>query len=209
MRLVQRAYNAEGYKSLRRKVQRETLRKRGIEYVTEPPVSLRPPWLQFVTDPQWLKIEPWLELANVLVQVPKSALDDGADGLAFVNFGIRGYRTVEPDFLRALLLSVRDVLDTVVSQPRPGDIEHIEANPFRLFLAALDQAEPDRIRRCPKCARYFYSRRKDQIACSNQCANAERQRRFRQNRPRYEKNRRQNRQAKKVREALRNQRRKS
>lgn len=209
MGLGERGYNSEAYKSLRHKIPRETLRKRGVKYVTQPPVTLQPKWLQYMTDPQWLKIDPWLELTNTLVQLSKSAeLDDGVDGLPFVNFGIRGYRIVQPDWLRGLLLRVRDVLDAVVAQPRPAGIEHIEATPFRLFLAALDQADPDRIRRCPKCARYFYSRRKDQIACSNQCANAERQRRFRLNRPRYEKNRRQNRRAKKVREVLRNQRRK-
>jgi hypothetical protein len=207
MRLAQRAYNVEAYKSLRRKIPRETLRKRGIDYVTEPPVSLRPTWLQYVTDPQWLKIESWLELVNALARVSNSAqLDDGADGLPFVNFGIRGYRVVESDWLRSLLLGVRDVLDAVVSQPRPAGIEHVEANPFRLFLASLDQADPDRLRRCEVCGRYFYAQRRDQFACPEQCANTRRQRKYRLNRSRYEKNRRQNRQAEKIREAWRKQR---
>jgi hypothetical protein len=198
MRLAQRAHNTEAYKSLRRRIPRETLRKRGVEYVTEPPVSLRPTWLQYVTDPQWLKVEPWLELANALAQVAQ--LDAGADSLPSVNFGIRGYRMVAGDWLRALLQRIGEILDVVISQPRPAGIEHIEPDPFRLFLCALDQAEPARIRRCPVCARYFYSHRQDQIACSKRCANAERQRRFRQNRRRYEENRKRNRAAREQRE---------
>jgi hypothetical protein len=175
--------------------------------VTEPPPSLQPRWLQYVTDPKWLKIEPWVELANAVTRASESGqLDDQGEDLPTVNFGIRGYRVVERDWLHALLRRVRDILDAMISQPRPEGIEHVEPDPFRLFLSALDQADPNRIRRCPVCTRYFYSRREDQIACSNRCANAERQRRFRRNRPRYEKNRKQNRRAKKAREVLRKRR---
>src|SRR5262249_48788618 len=116
---------------------------------------------------------------------------------------IRNFRIVSPERLQPLMRWVHDTLDAVVSQPRPAGIEHFEPDPRMLFLLAMGTVNPAFIRRCPICAQFFYAQRKDQIACSRSCANAERQRRFRKRRSVYEANRKRNLAARKAREELR------
>ena len=41
---------------------------------------------------------------------------------------------------------------------------------YRLLNQCLEYADATLIRGCPKCARLFYAKRKDQIACSTVCA---------------------------------------
>lgn len=215
MRLAEHGYNAEAYKSLRHKIPRETLRKRGIEYVADPPPrSLQPRWLQYVTDRRWLEIQPWLDLANRLtLDEPQNEtpplrprgflqIPPAASGLPTVNFGIRNFRIVGSAELHRLVRQIREALEVIVSFPRPAGIEHVEPDPFTLFLSALGQADPARIRRCPVCAKFFYARRIDQMACSPPCANTERQRRLRERRRVYENNRKRNRAARKARAEL-------
>jgi len=163
-----------------------------MKWVDQLPLNLRPKWLLYVGEPKWLKIEPWIEQANCLVAAEaraKNSLDGPDFRLPHTDFGIRQYRIVDPDYLRSLLRTVRASLEAVVSTPRPDGIEHIEPDPLVLFLFALGNAEPSAIRRCLACSKYFYARRKDQIACSKSCTDVERQRRFRERHPAYEKTR--------------------
>lgn len=185
----------------------EALRKRGLEWPDGGPLKggdLKLRWLPFVSDPEWLTIERWIELTNLLspeeLQAANTPLAPRRQ-LPTQNFGIRNYRLVDdPAFLYALIKRVRDTLDAVIGTPRPTEIEHVDPDPLMLFLLALGIAEPARIRKCAVCGKIFYAQRKDQKACSRECSNTNRQRTFRQNRPRYEATRKKNRRAEESRE---------
>jgi hypothetical protein len=69
------------------------------------------------------------------------------------------------------------------------------------FLPALKGADITRIRRCVSCGLFLYARHSQKVACSENCANANRVRRFRARRPEYEKNRARNRVARLAKEA--------
>jgi len=157
--------------------------------------SLKPKWLLHDKDPEWLKLDRWLNLANLLSPDPLPETADEVFPPSF-SFGIRSYRMVDPEGMFELTQKIRGTLDSVVSETRPKGIDRFEPTPFSMFISTLEEADLSKIRRCPVCSKYFYAQRKDQIACSRPCSNTERQRRFRINRPVYEKNRKRNLKAK-------------
>jgi hypothetical protein len=71
------------------------------------------------------------------------------------------------------------------------------------FLPALRGVDITRIRRCVSCGLFLYARHSQKVACSENCANANRVRRFRARRAEYEKNRPRNRTARLAKEARR------
>lgn len=177
-----------------RKERIETLRKRGFEWRGGEPLRRLPPpkWLPFVDDDRWLTLSRWVDEANLLDDQAVSQADPSLEVLRALpteNFSIRQYRSVEPAILFHLLRNVHQILNSVVSQPRPGGIEHIEPDPFTLFMFALATANPSYLHICSVCGKFLYAMRSDQRACSGSCSNTARQRRFRIQRKRYEQNR--------------------
>jgi hypothetical protein len=77
-----------------------------------------------------------------------------------------------------------------------GESNRVEASLDRFhddFLPALKGADITRIRRCVSCGLFLYARHAQKVACSENCANANRVRRFRAKRSEYKKNRARNR----------------
>jgi hypothetical protein len=146
-------------------------------------------------DPNWLKIEKWLNFANDPLK------EEGPT----INFGIRNFRMISPESARPLQEAVREIFAGIVAWPSP--VGRFEPDPLRLFTLALEKTQTSRIRRCGICPRLFHAGRKDQKCCSKRCSNALRQRTFRDNRNRYESNRRQNHAAKLERDKLKAERR--
>lgn len=154
--------------------------------------QIRPRWSERAQHLDWTALKKWLELTNC----PPGYEPD------FINFGIRGYRLMHPEEYAPIVDQVRQTLNAVIDQVRPAGIDFLEPDPYRLFVAGLEHADLDRLRRCPGCRKYFFAIRKDQIACSPVHANAERQRRHRAKNKTYEVNRKRNEAAKKRRREL-------
>jgi hypothetical protein len=185
---------------LNRKRREETLRGRNIEWVGGKPLwKLSPPkWLQHVTDPSWLTMKRWVEQANLLTDQEVSLKELSVELLKKLpeeeNFSIRRYRMVTPEKLFPVLQRVRRALESIVAEPRAKGIDHVEPDPFTLFMFALATADPNLVRKCSVCRKLLYVKRRDQFACSGECSNTARQRRSR-DKHHYNANRKQNRRA--------------
>lgn len=85
----------------------------------------------------------------------------------------------------------------------PGFVLHIYDSFYEQFVPLVLSEDIDivRIRVCEVCRRFFYGKRRDQLGCSRAHRDVIRARRFRENHPRYEKNRRRNRAAKAARKS--------
>lgn len=199
-----------------RKELTKTLRERGLDWVGGSPLfALRPKWLPYLQDPTWLDVERWIELVNLLPDEETlarashdEAVEEAARLVGSVNFEIPGNRIVDDfDFLLRFLREARNTLLRVATEPRAAGVDYFGLDPFVLLNAALALADLSKIKRCPICAKVFLVKRKDQKACAGACSNTARQRKFRENRLRYEQTRTRNRIAKRRREQLKSQRR--
>jgi len=70
-----------------------------------------------------------------------------------------------------------------------GRIAITTRDPYHNFIAALERAEIDRIRKCEICGAFFYAVRKDKRACSKSCNDVRRMRKSRAKQTEYEYNR--------------------
>jgi hypothetical protein len=188
-----------GYKQLNRKDRAKTLRERGLNWAGGQPLwKLTPKWLQHVTDPSWLTTKRWVDEANLLTDQEMSVETPSVELLKKLpeeeNFSIRRYQMVTPETLFPLLQRVRRALQSVVAEPRAKGIDHVEPDPFTLFMFALATADPKLLRKCSVCGKLLYVKRRDQVACSGECSNTARQRRSR-DRLYYNANRKQNQRA--------------
>jgi hypothetical protein len=185
---------------LNRQERVDTLRRRGLDWSGgEPLWKLQPPkWLQHVTDPAWLTMKRWVDEANLLTDQDASLEQPPAEWLKKLsegeNFSIRGHRVVTAEKLFPLVQRVRRTLESVVNEPRAKGIDHVEPDPFTLFMFTLASADPNLLRKCAVCGKLLYVKRSDQTACSGECSNVARQKRFRAKRY-YNANREQNRKA--------------
>jgi hypothetical protein len=127
-------------------------------------------------------IDYWLNLANNPPNVSSS-----------FNFEIRNYRLVPRDQAKPLIDEVRAIVSSVVRLPRWAGYDPSDRTPFQLFLDVLETVPRGRIRACVRCDRYFLAKRKDQQACSRECANVARVQRYRERWRVYEENRKQKR----------------
>lgn len=130
---------------------------------------IRPRWPEKAQHLEFTKLEKWLDLINC----PCEELPP------MINFGVRNLRLMHPEEYGEVLDDARKTVQFVVSNPRPSGIDFVEPGLYELFLTALNQADLNRVRRCPRCEKFFIASRNDQTACSKVCANAERQRQFR------------------------------
>jgi hypothetical protein len=184
---------------LRRAVSRRSLSNRSrdkpLQNVTpkRPRGNIKPKWLKKAEHLDWLHLDRWLDLFN---NPPTE------ESFAGLNFGIRNYRTVSPEEAHPLIDWARQIIDSVVREPRPAGISHREARPSDLFLAALAEADLTRIKCCPVCGKYFFASRRDKKACSDRCSHVERSRHYRLNQRMYEEHRKKNRVKKQQREEL-------
>jgi hypothetical protein len=74
--------------------------------------------------------------------------------------------------IRLLLMKTRK------SECQPWEWAQVPLEPSQIFARALQEVEPDRIRRCPICKNFFYAKRQDQPACSRKCVQDVRGRRW-------------------------------
>jgi hypothetical protein len=93
-----------------------------------------------------------------------------------------------------------------------GGIIHVEPDAYHDgFIRALENAEIDRIKRCPICGAFFWAKPKNKGACSRKCLVRNRVRKWREKQSGYEANRRINKEARSssIGEALKLQRRRA
>ena len=195
-RICNPADSAATYKLLSRKEWLETLRGRGVDWKDgEPLRTLRPRWLDYVSDPSWLNIEPWIDLANrfsdeALETIGRASPQAARKQLDWLGFGIRGFRLIDdPNLILKIVLEVKETLRIVATQPGPAGIDIVEPTPLSLLTAALSRVDLRRLKQCPVCDKIIYAERKDQTARTGRCSTTRRQRKFRENSPKYNKNR--------------------
>jgi hypothetical protein len=138
----------------------------------------------------------WLDLAS-----------DPPDVGNTFSFEIRNYRQVPGDQAKSLINEIRAIVSSVARLPEWAGYDPSGHNPFQLFLEVLDTVPRGRIRACIRCDKYFLAKRKDQQACSHECANVARVQRYRERWRLYEKKRKQKRDSQTKREAERAERR--